>query len=113
MIRRVYKKREPEVGCDILNHVVELRDAEYSSLAEEKINRLANLLMYQVRHTKQPCLVLDLSRVQFIGARFIGVLVSVWDCLRKQDRRLVLQGLTPFCNNMVRKMGLDKVFEIR
>jgi anti-anti-sigma factor len=104
----VRENQEPEVCC-----VVQLREAEHSSLAEEKIDRLANLLMYQVRHTKQPCLVLDLSKVQFIGARFIGVLVSAWDNLRKQERRLVLQGLTPFCNNMIRRLGLEKVFEIR
>jgi anti-anti-sigma factor len=108
MTCHVCENREPEVGC-----VVQLREAEYSSLAEEKIARLANLLSYQVRHTEHPCLVLDLSKVQFFGARFIGVLVSAWDSLRKQDRRLVLQGLTPLCNNLVRKLGLDKVFEIR
>jgi hypothetical protein len=57
-------------------------------------------------------LIIDLSRVHFFGASFIGILVNAWDQLKKRQRRLAICGLTPYCAKLIRVLHLDKLFDI-
>src|SRR5262249_20466456 len=91
--------------------VVRLTRAEYGSLDMEKLVRLRRLLLDLAGQPAPPQLVVDLSRVHFFGARFIGVLVDTWHQLQKQNRRLVLSGMMPYCARLIRILHLEKLFD--
>jgi hypothetical protein len=57
-------------------------------------------------------LIVDFSKVHFIGASFIGVLVDTWDQLKKHNRPMALCGLMPYCAQLIRILHLDKLFDI-
>jgi anti-anti-sigma factor len=90
--------------------VVQLPEAAYGSLDEEKLARARRVLLDLASQPGPPHLVVDLSRVDFLGAGFVGVLVCAWDRLKKQDRRLVLCGLKPYCARLIRTLHLDRLF---
>lgn len=92
--------------------VIHLKEPEYSSHARDKLDRAGRLLDYAARHSTHPELIVDLSAVQYIGAAFLGLLVSTWDRLRQRGQRLVITGLTPMCLGLIQRANLDKLFEI-
>lgn len=92
--------------------VVELVDAEYGSLDETAIARVDNALTRLADEPKPMRLIVDLSKVEFLGAKLIGVLVNTRHRLKKQHRRLVLCGLTPACAKLAGVLHLDRLFEI-
>jgi anti-anti-sigma factor len=92
--------------------IVRLAAAEYGSLDAEKLTRVRGLLLDQADKPGPPYLVLDLSAVHFLGASFIGILVSAWDRLRKRNRKFVLCGLRPYCSKLIQTLRLDKLFQI-
>jgi len=92
--------------------IVCLAEAEYGSLDTEKLAGVRGLLLDQAEKPSPPYLVLDLSAVHFLGASFIGILVSAWDRLRKRNRKFVLCGLTPYCSKLIQTLHLGKLFEI-
>jgi anti-anti-sigma factor len=93
-------------------NLVELADADYSSLDAGKLDRVRRLLLDGVEQLKPRDLVVDLSKVQYFGAGFIGILVETWRQLRERERKLVLCGLTPYCRKLLRTLCLDKVISI-
>src|SRR5262249_10705063 len=68
--------------------VVRLPEAEYGSLDDAKLARARRLLLGVANQPGPQYLIVDLSGVNYLGAGFLGILVSVWDELKKQDRRL-------------------------
>jgi anti-anti-sigma factor len=92
--------------------ILQLAAPEYGSLDTEKLARVRTLLADHAENSTPPYLVLDLSKVHYFGASFIGILVSTWDRLRKRERRLVLCGLTPYCGKLIRALHLDRLFDI-
>src|SRR5215470_15542272 len=82
--------------------VVRLPEAEYGSLDDAKLARVRRLLLGLAKQPGSPHLIVDLSGVHYLGAGFIGVVVSAWDDLKKQGRRLVLCGLSPYCARLFR-----------
>jgi anti-anti-sigma factor len=93
--------------------VVRLSETAYASLDTAKLAHARQVLLREAETIERPVLVVDLSAVQFFGARFAGLLVSTWDLLRRRNRRLVLCGLTPYCAGMIKDLSLDRLFEIR
>jgi anti-anti-sigma factor len=92
--------------------VLELPGPEYSSHDEESLGHVRNLIRDLAEKMDRKYLVVDLSKVQFFGARFIGILVSAWDQLKKRQRHLAICGLTPFCAKLIQVLHLDKLFDI-
>jgi anti-anti-sigma factor len=92
---------------------VRLSGPAYSSLDAGILAEVRSALLQTVENSTYPCLIVDLSRVEFFGASFVGVLVAVWDELKKRDRQLALAGLTPFCARLIRTMHLDRLFVIK
>jgi anti-anti-sigma factor len=92
--------------------LVRLAQAEYGSLDTAKLSLLRNLLAYLAARRDVRRLVLDLSKVQYFGAGFVGVLVDTWQLLNQAGRRLALCGLTPYCARLIRSMHLDKLFDV-
>jgi anti-anti-sigma factor len=93
-------------------NVLRLCGAEYGSLSATRLEGARHLLMTEAEATTAPCLVVDLSAVHYFGASMVGILVAAWSVLRERNRRMVLCGLTPFCDKLVRTMYLDRLFEI-
>jgi anti-anti-sigma factor len=92
--------------------VVRLAGPEYGSLDPQKLARARQFLLDMAGKADPPYLIVDLSAVHFLGASFIGILMDTWDQLRQCSRRLILCGLTPYCNKLIGTMHLDKLFEI-
>jgi anti-sigma B factor antagonist len=93
--------------------VVQLPEVEYGSLDDEKLDRVRRLLLGVANRPGPPCLIVDLSGVHYLGARLIGIVVSTWAELKKQNRRLVLCGLNPYCARLFHTLHLDRLFAIR
>jgi anti-anti-sigma factor len=97
-------------GPDVV--VVRLPEVAYGSLDEEKLGRVRRLLLGVASQTGPPYLIVDLSGVHYFGARLIGVVVSAWDELNKQGRRLILCGLNPYCAQLLHTLHLEKLVAI-
>ena len=92
--------------------VVRLPEVEYGSLDDAKLARARRLLLDLANRPGPPHLIVDLSGVHYLGAGFIGVLVSAWAALNKQGRRLVLCGLNPYCARLFHTLHLDRLIAI-
>jgi anti-anti-sigma factor len=92
--------------------VVQLPEAAYGSLDAANLTRVRRLLMELAKQPSPPCLVVDLSSVHYLGAGFIGIVISAWDELKKQNRRLVLCGLNEYCARLFHTLHLDRLFRI-
>jgi len=93
--------------------VVRLPEAAYGSLDGPKLGRARRLLLGLAKQPSPPSLIVDLSSVHYLGAGFIGIVVSAWDELKKQDRRLVVCGLNPYCARLFQTLHLDRLLAIR
>jgi anti-anti-sigma factor len=93
--------------------MVRLPEAGYGSVDGAKLARARRLLLSLASRPGPPYLIVDLSGVHYLGAGFIGVLVSAWDELKKQNRRLVVCELHPYCASLFHTMHLGKLFTIR
>src|SRR5262249_5260258 len=91
---------------------VQLPEPEYGSLDGQKLEGVRRLLLDCANQPGSLPLIVDFSKVHFIGASFIGVLVDTWDQFKKHNRPMVLCGLRPYCAQLVRILHLDKLFDI-
>jgi len=98
-------------GSDVV--VVRLPEVMYGSLDDEKLDRARRLLLGVANQPGPPYLIIDLSGVHYFGARLIGIVVSTWAELKKQNRRLVLCGLNPYCGQLFHTLHLDSLIAIR
>jgi anti-anti-sigma factor len=95
-------------GSDVV--VVRLPEVEYGSLDNAKLAQARRLLLGLANQPGPPYLIVDHSGVHYVGAGFIGIVVSAWDVLRKQGRELVLCGLNACCARLFRTLHLDRLF---
>ncbi len=93
-------------------NLLELPGPEYSSQDEQSLWHVESLIQDLAEKTDREYLVIDLSKVHFFGASFIGTLVKAWDQLKKRQRHLAICGLTPFCAKLIQVLHLDKLFDI-
>ena len=100
----------PDVNCQA--SLLELPGPEYRSYDDDSLGQVRSLIQDLAAKTDLPYLIIDLSRVHFFGAGFIGTLVDAWDQLKKRQRRLALCGLTPLCARLIQVLQLDKLFDI-
>ena len=76
--------------------IIEL-DERYDSLDDDSIDRLCSTLLELASSTLAPAILLDLSNTQFIGSRFIGLLVRTWKRVQDHQGRMGLCHVPPFC----------------
>jgi anti-anti-sigma factor len=76
--------------------IIEL-DERYDSLDDESLEHLTKILLEAASSSSAPTLLLDLSNTQFIGSRFIGLLVRVWKRVHDGSGRMGLCCIPPFC----------------
>src|SRR6266852_3444330 len=77
--------------------LLELPGPEYSSHDDERLGHVRRLIQDLAEKADRQYLVIDLSRVHFFGASFIGILVNAWDQLKGSQRHLAICDLTPYC----------------
>lgn len=59
-----------------------------------------------------PCVLVDLSNVQFFGSSFIEVLFRAWNRIQQQPgSRFALCGLTPNCAEVIQVTNLDRLWQ--
>ncbi len=92
--------------------LLELPGPEYSSHDDERLGHVRRLIQDLAEKADRQYLVIDLSRVHFFGASFIGILVNAWDQLKGSQRHLAICGLTPYCAKLIQVLHLDKLFDI-
>ena len=93
--------------------VVRLPEVEYGSLDTAKLAQARGLLLSLASQPSPPHLIVDVSGVHYLGAVFIGIVVSAWDELKKHGRQLVLCGLNPYCARLFHTLHLDRLLTIR
>jgi anti-anti-sigma factor len=69
------------------------------------------LLRRRLADADETNLVLDLSRVEIIGSRSLGLLVRLHRLLSEKGRRLILCGTRPVTQCVFRVAALDGVFD--
>jgi len=86
---------------------------EYESLDEHLLDDLRTALLSVAQQADPPLIVLDLSHTRFFGSAFLEVLFRMWNCLReREDGRLCISGLTPYCREVLEVTHLDSVWQI-
>jgi anti-anti-sigma factor len=85
-------------------------DASYASLDDKPLEDLGEVLLTEATDAEPPRLLLDLSRTQFIGSRFIELLVRAWKRIRALDGAMALCGVQPLCAEVFQVSRLDTLW---
>ncbi len=87
-------------------------DETYDSLTEERLRALYKELLEAANRAAPARLIIDMSRTQFIGSRFVGVLFRAGSRLAERGGQLLIAGASPFCGEVLRVLQLDLVFPL-
>ena len=68
--------------------------------------------MVKLLDGEQKRFVIDLSDVEVMNSSGLGVLILMWDRLKKEDGRLALMGLCPLMEDLFQRMRLNLIFKI-
>src|SRR5262245_32606142 len=90
----------------------QLHENEDASLFEASLRHLRDLLTEVATDSGAPYLLLDLFKVDVFAARFVRLLMRVWERLRSGKRRLAICGLRASCAGLVCAFRLDKLVEV-
>ena len=85
-------------------------DASYSSLDEKALEHVGEVLLAEATYAEPPRLLLDLSLTQFIGSRFIELLVRAWKRVRTRGGTMALCGVQPLCAEVLQVARLDTLW---
>lgn len=87
---------------------------EYESLDEHLLEDLKDLLLTAAQQADPPRVVLDLSHTRFFGSAFLEILFRMWNRLRaREEGRLCISGLSPYCREVLEVTHLDRLWDIR
>lgn len=83
---------------------------ESERLTENFIPDTLQMMLSAVQGAK-PCLLVDLTNVEFFGSSFIEVLFRAWNRIQQQpEGRFALCGLTPNCAEVIQVTNLDRLW---
>ena len=68
--------------------------------------------LVDVLDTGEKKILLNLSKVELVNSSGLGVLLLIWDRLKKDGGKLILYGLTPVMEEIFERMRLDTIFII-
>ncbi len=91
--------------------IVELGPS-YESLDDRVLEEIRGALLSEASRADPPLMVLDLSGTDYIGSAFMELLVRVWKRLTERGGAMVLCGLRPFCAEVLRVTGLDRLWRV-
>jgi len=88
--------------------VIRVREEKlYQSVVEQFREKMLRLVDEGKR-----LLVVNLSSVVLMNSAGVGVLILVWDLLRKDGGEMVLSGLSPLMQELFQRMRLDTYFPV-
>jgi len=87
-------------------------DQVYDSLDDRRIDDLGKLLLEQAETAEPAKLLVDMQSTEFIGSSFIEVLFRAWKHTSDRGGRLVLGGVSPFCDSVFKAAQVDSIFDI-
>ena len=101
--------------CEILHErgwtIVE-SGPRYDSLDNPALQEFAEQILLEAKQADPPCVLLDLSRTEYIGSQFVEVLVRVWQRLKKRGGTLSLCGVRSFCLEVLTVTRLNQVWAV-
>lgn len=86
-------------------------DRDFASLNEDGLVEFGGILLSEATYAEPPRLLLDFAQTQFIGSRFIELLVRAWTRLKRRQGSTVLCNLQPLCREVLHITRLDTLWE--
>lgn len=81
----------------------------YDSLDHQRLEQFGTLLTDSAETAA--ALLIDMSATEFIGSRFLELLVRAWRRISDRGGRLALCGVQPFCAEVLHVTRLDTLWE--
>ena len=72
----------------------------------------ANLIIDPIRRDVEPLIVFDLSKVDYFGSVFIGVLLRCWKLVKSKGGTMALAGVSDRARELLHLTSLDFVWPI-
>jgi anti-anti-sigma factor len=91
--------------------IVEL-GLRYDSLDDASLQEFAGQFLHEAEQADPPCVLLDLSQTDYIGSRFVEVLLRAWRRLKERGGTLALCGVQPFCLEVLKVTRLNQVWTV-
>jgi anti-anti-sigma factor len=102
-------------SIQIIRHgevVVLVPSVEIENLPETLIEQAAQLVLEPLREQPPSGLIVDLSKVQYVGSVFLSFLLRCHTIIRKQGSELVLAGVSERTRELLRVTALDTIWAI-
>jgi anti-anti-sigma factor len=84
-----------------------INEGQWSNVSE-----VGNEILSQLQNLPAPCLVVDLSRVDYMGSPQIALLVRIWKSLKKLSGRMAVQCPSPTVREILSTAGLRSLWDI-
>ncbi len=82
------------------------------SLDEASLSEFSEQVLREAAQADPPCLLVDLSQTDYIGSRFVELLVRVWQRLKRRGGALALCGVQPLCLEVLKVTRLDQIWAV-
>jgi len=84
-----------------------INEGEWSNVSE-----VGNEILSQLQGPITPCLVVDLSRLEYMGSPQIALLVRIWKSLKKLPGRMAVQCQSSTVREILTNAGLPQLWDI-
>jgi anti-anti-sigma factor len=85
---------------------------EFSQLPWEEVESLGSQVVAHLDPKKRPALVVDLSKLNYIGSAQIAMLVRVWKSIRPRQGKMAVQVEHDTVRKVLTMAGLDKLWDL-
>src|SRR3954451_7952174 len=82
------------------------------SIAMGLEEQAADLIFDPIRHDAEPLIVFDLSRVDYFGSVFLGVMLRCWKMVQAKGGTMALSGVSARAKELLHLTSLDFVWPI-
>lgn len=83
-----------------------INEGEWSNVSE-----VGNEILTQLQG-QTPCLIVDLSRLEYMGSPQVALLVRLWKSLKKTSGRMAVQYRSPVVRDILATSGLGQLWDI-
>ena len=84
----------------------------YDSLDDRTLEAFGEVLLSEAAFADPPRVLLDLSRTNYVGSRFIELMVRAWKRLKMRGGEMALCGVQPFCAEVLQATRLDGIWPV-
>jgi anti-sigma B factor antagonist len=75
-------------------------------------DQAAELIFDPIRHDAEPLIVFDLSRIDYFGSVFLGILLRCWKMVQARGGSMALSGVSDRAKELLHLTSLDFVWPI-